>query len=165
MKLDKIIIALAIIIAGVIIGFFIYFSNNKQETVKNNDLTTTTSTVYEDSVQTTTKTMQGITPKAVNDLEEITNALAEKLGVPADSLIVSLNKKEGIYATGNVKEKTSEVGGGYFLAVKLVGVWQIAYDGQSTPSCSAVQPVDNSYYFPSSMVPECFSEGGDLIKR
>lgn len=116
------------------------------------------------SIQLPTPTAQQTavpTAKPVDETQSIINAVYKKFNSDEEKLDVSVNKIMGDYATGNVKEKTSEVGGGYFLAAKAGGKWIVVYDGQSTPTCQQLV----SYNFPSTMVPECLGEGGKLIKR
>lgn len=89
-----------------------------------------------------------------NDTEEITQALIEKHPTwTADSIIVTINKNDGQYAGGGVKEKNAEVGGGYFFAVKDQGKWKIIADGNGTIDCAVLIPYPD---YPTSLIPECF---------
>ncbi len=152
MKLEKLLIPISIILAGLIIGLFFYFSNPK-----NNKLTPVslpTPTISPTTILT-------ITPlPTTDDLSAIRETLAIKLGIPANNLDVSISKNTGEYAKGNVKEKES-VGGGYYLAAKAEGKWVIVYDGQSTPTCKQLE----FYNFPKDMVPECLNSSGKVITR
>lgn len=152
MKLDKLLIPISIILAGLIIGLFFYFSTSKNNKLTPVSLSTPTIS------PTTTLT---ITPlPTADDLSAIREALAIKLGISASNLDVSISKNTGEYAKGNVKEKES-VGGGYYLAVKAEGKWIIVYDGQSTPTCAQL----STYNFPKDMVPECLNSSGNVITR
>ena len=152
MKLDKLLIPISIILAGLIIGLFFYFSNSKN--TKQTSVGLPTSTIF----PTTTPT---ITPlPTADDLSAIREALAIKLGVSAGNLDVYVNKNTGEYAKGNVKEKES-VGGAYYLAAKVGGKWIIVYDGQSAPTCKQLE----SYNFPKDMAPECLNSSGKVITR
>ncbi|MFZ5933144.1 MAG: hypothetical protein ACOYT7_03680 [Patescibacteria group bacterium] len=104
----------------------------------------------------------GETPvPTVNEVAAIKQALYLKFKADATKLDVSVNKIEGNYATGNVKDVGSEVGGGYFLAAKVSGNWVIVHDGQASPTCSQLAPYD----FPVSIVPECLDESGRVVAR
>ena len=95
------------------------------------------------------------------DAKAIKAALSSKLGISEENLNFSVSQKTATNAKGNVREKTSEVGGGYWLAAKTDSGWQIVYDGQSTPTCSQIAP----YNFPTSMVPECLNSSGNVVQR
>jgi len=153
MKLDKLLIPISIILAGLIIGLFFYFSTSKNNKPAPVSLPTPTIS------PTTTPTSTPL-PTA-DDLSAITQALSVKLGIPVSNLDVYIGKNTGEYAKGNVKEKTSEVGGGYYLAAKVEGKWVIVYDGQSHPECSVL----STYNFPKDMAPECLNSSGNVITR
>ena len=160
MKLDKLLIPVSIILAGLIIGLFFYFSTSKNNKPAPVGLPTPTSAI-EDQTQTPT-TSPTITPlPTIDDLSAIKGALAIKLGIPVSNLDVYIGKNTGEYIKGNVKEKTSETGGGYYLAAKVEGKWVIIYDGQSTPTCTQLE----SYNFPKDMAPECLNSSGKVITR
>ena len=153
MKLDKLLIPISIILAGLIIGLFFYFSNSKN--IKQAPVSLPTPTISPTTILTTTPL-----PTA-DDLSAIREALAIKLGISASNLDVSISKNTTEYVKGNVKEKTSQTGGGYYLAAKVEGKWVIVYDGQSTPTCKQLE----SYNFPKDMVPECLNPSGNVITR
>nr|MBI5455625.1 hypothetical protein [Candidatus Levybacteria bacterium] len=153
MKLDKLLIPISIILAGLIIGLFFYFSASKNNNPTSVSLPTPT--IFPTAAPT-------ITPlPTADDLSAIREALAIKLGISAGNLDVSISKNTGEYAKGNVKEKTSQTGGGYYLAAKAEGKWVIVYDGQSAPTCKQLE----SYNFPKDMVPECLNLSGKVITR
>ena len=97
----------------------------------------------------------------MNDESAIKQAVYVKFDSNATKLDVKVNKIEGNYATGNIKDVGSEVGGGYFLAAKVSGNWIIVHDGQASPTCSKLAPYD----FPVTMVPECLDASGNVVKR
>lgn len=152
MKLEKLLIPISIILAGLIIGLFFYFSTSKNN--KPAPVGLPTPTISPTAAPTTTPL-----PTA-DDLSAIREALAIRLGVSSNNLDVSISKNTGEYVKGNVKEKES-VGGGYYLAAKVEGKWVIVYDGQSTPTCKQLE----SYNFPKDMVPECLNLSGNVITR
>jgi hypothetical protein len=98
-----------------------------------------------------------------NDAEEIKQALIKKNNWTNMEIEVTVSKNDGQYASGGVKEKGSEAGGGYFFAVKDGGVWKIVADGNGTISCDSLVPYPD---YPSSMIPECYDEQtGQVVKR
>jgi hypothetical protein len=103
-----------------------------------------------------------LTPMPVLDeISAIKLALINKLGIEEENLDFKISDQRTKWAKGMVKDKRSEVGGGYFIAAKVDGGWVIVYDGQATPTCSQIAP----YNFPTDMVPECLGPGGSLVKR
>lgn len=101
---------------------------------------------------------------AENTVELIKQALIKKNNwTNGNDLIVTVSKNDGTYASGGVKDKNSEVGGGYFFAAKVEGVWKIVADGNGTISCESLVPYPN---YPVSMIPECWNEKtGKSVKR
>ncbi|MFN2265058.1 MAG: hypothetical protein ACK2UM_12420 [Anaerolineales bacterium] len=89
-----------------------------------------------------------------SDEQLIAEALANKLGQPADQLGISFAEITSQHAMGGVSN-------GYYLAFHQDDGWQIVYDGQSTPPCMDIE----QYSFPVEMVPECLDEGGRLVMR
>jgi hypothetical protein len=77
-------------------------------------------------------------------------ALAQHLGVDANTLTVVVEQETNNHARGNVDN-------GYFLAAKVNGNWVIIADGQGTIDCNVIMP----YGFPASMVPECADSVSD----
>ena len=51
--------------------------------------------------------------------------------------------------------------GGYFLAVRVQGEWQIVFAGNGTPYCSMV----DLHSFPAYIVPECVDADNNLVYR
>lgn len=98
-----------------------------------------------------------------NDTDAIIQALVKKHNWNSNEIEVTISKNDGTYASGGVKDKGSEVGGGYFFAVKDKGEWKIVADGNGTISCASLVPYPN---YPSSMISECFDEAtGKSVKR
>ena len=98
-----------------------------------------------------------------SDIEAIKQALIQKNGWTNMNIDVTISKNDGTYASGGIKEKGSETGGGYFFAVKDNGTWKIVADGNGTISCASLVPYPN---YPTSMIPECFDETtGNSVKR
>ncbi|PJC32446.1 hypothetical protein CO049_03040 [Candidatus Roizmanbacteria bacterium CG_4_9_14_0_2_um_filter_36_12] len=81
-----------------------------------------------------------------NDEEMIKTALVEKHGWNSDDIIVTVSKNNGQFARGGVTEKSSEVGGGMFLAKKTNRQWEIIFDGNGVPDCSKLK---TTYLFPA----------------
>lgn len=149
--LGLVLIFLLVLFAGVC--WYFYSQNSSSETSQTKDKTATTSAKVE--------TTSSQTPNNVDDETLIKEALVVKTGIAADVIDVTISQKVDTFAKGLVGAKGEEIGGGYFLAVKVNGAWIIAFDGQSTPGCSAVDP----YNFPASMAPECVDNSGNIITR
>lgn len=111
----------------------------------------------------TVTAQKSVTPSAVasatatassdSETDLISQALVDKLGISEDKIRVSVSKIEGNYATGTVGSTESEVGGGYFVAVKQGGEWIIIADGNSTIDCSVL----DKYSVPSAIISECYN--------
>ena len=99
--------------------------------------------------------------KTPDDTALITAALVTKTGIAADVIAVTVSQNDGKYAKGTVSSKGEEVGGGYFLAVKINNDWVIVFDGQSTPDCSSVNP----HNFPVALALECLDSNGEIVTR
>lgn len=99
-------------------------------------------------------------PQVQDETKAIKNAVYAKLGSDENKLQVTISQIEGNYAKGGIKELEA-VGGAYFLAAKVEGVWRIVYDGQASPFCSDIA----SYNFPQDMVPECLDANAKVIRR
>lgn len=85
----------------------------------------------------------------LSDEESIKQALVKKHGWNSEDIIVTVSKNDGQFARGGVKEKSSEVGGGMFLAVKRNGEWEIAFDGNGAPDCIQLK---TAYLFPKEIL-------------
>ncbi|OGK63039.1 hypothetical protein A2334_00160 [Candidatus Roizmanbacteria bacterium RIFOXYB2_FULL_38_10] len=105
-----------------------------------------------------------ITTSTIDDSEAIKQALIQKNKWENMEIEVTISKNDGTYASGGVREKSSETGGGYFFAIKQEGVWKIVADGNGTISCSSLAPYPS---YPISLIPECYDEtnGGKVVKR
>lgn len=67
----------------------------------------------------------------------------------------SVSQNDGTYAKGMVG---GEGGGGFWLAVKTNGVWDIIFSGQSNPECSLL----SQYNYPASMMSTCVQNGNEV---
>ena len=163
--IDKYKIPIAILLGAVIIGVFAFFALKTQKLSKVTSTATAspvaTTVVVEQSISSPTPSPAPSPQFSEDDAKAIAAALAAKLGVSETNLDVGVTQKDAKHAKGNVKEKTSEVGGGYWLAAKVDSQWIIVYDGQATPNCNQVNP----YNFPTDMVPECLDANGNLVTR
>ena len=79
-----------------------------------------------------------------SDEDALGAVLAAHLGVNLEDLSINIEENTGTHAIGGVEN-------GFFLAVKVDGIWQIVADGQVMPDCQIVQ----EYGFPAEMIPEC----------
>ncbi|NTU46872.1 hypothetical protein HGA88_04575 [Candidatus Roizmanbacteria bacterium] len=92
---------------------------------------------------------------------DIKTALVAKHGASANSLVISVSKRQGDYATGGAKEEVG--GGGMWLGAKRNGVWQLVWDGNGIMECSAFTSYPD---FPTAYAPECWDVKADkLVKR
>lgn len=85
----------------------------------------------------------------LSDEDAIKQALVKKHGWNSEDIVVTVSKNDGQFARGGVKEKSSEVGGGMFLAVKRNGEWEIAFDGNGVPDCTQLK---TTYLFPKEIL-------------
>ena len=163
--IDKYKIPIAIILGAVIIGLLVYFALKTQKLGQVTPMATASPTattiVVEQSVASGVPSPTPSPQFTEDDAKAIKAALSAKLGTSDDNLDVQITQKDAKHTKGNVKEKTSEVGGGYFLAAKTESGWVIVYDGQATPTCAQIAP----YNFPSEMVPECLDSSGKVVAR
>lgn len=84
-----------------------------------------------------------------SDEELIKAALVVKHGWNSEDIVITVSKNDGQFARGSVKEKTSETGGGMFLAKKIGGQWEIVFDGNGAPDCVVLK---TTYSFPKEML-------------
>ena len=157
-KLLLLLLLILLLILGALLLWFFLFSTLKE----NNQPTKTVQKTASSSAKTATASSasSSATP-AEDDLTLIKKALVEKTQIAADQINVTISQNDGKYAKGFVGTKGEETGGGYFLAVKVGGVWIIVYDGQANPDCAPI----NAYAFPVAMVPECLDANGNLVTR
>ena len=138
-----------LIVLGLILAFVGgYFLSQKYNFKIETKTGTPTPTVVVESQQLPEESTPTETPTK-SDEELITAALAKKHGWNPDDIIVTVSKNDGQFARGGVKEKSSEVGGGMFLAVKKNGDWEIAFDGNGVPDCTELK---TTYSFPSDIL-------------
>jgi hypothetical protein len=91
-------------------------------------------------------------------VEEIRQAMATKHNKSVSDTDISINEITANHASGVVKF-AGEIAGGWFLAAKTVGDWQIVADGNGTVSCADIDP----FNFPTSMVPECWDDSTQTL--
>lgn len=85
----------------------------------------------------------------LSDEEAIKQALVKKHSWDSEDIIVTVSKNDGQFARGGVKEKSSEVGGGMFLAANKNGIWEIVFDGNGAPDCNQLKV---TYLFPKELL-------------
>lgn len=100
------------------------------------------------------------TASVESETQKIIAAVYAKKGFKKSEYTVSVSKIEGNYAIGGIKPTVEDVGGAYFLAAKVNGVWTLIHDGQASPFCSALTGLN----FPKDMVPECLNAQGGVDK-
>ena len=119
------------------------------------DLETTLSNESTSSAQEATKSSKE------NDEDYLKKAVSVRTGILLDKMDYKVSKNTGEYAKGLISTKGEMFGGGYWLAVKSNGKWEIIFDGQNTPECVLVDLPE----FPADMVPECLDSLGQVVVR
>ncbi|MDP2720487.1 MAG: hypothetical protein Q8O75_00905 [bacterium] len=159
-KVILLVISLALILTGLIFIFYRQFLNKESSTTATATQKTATSS---EKVATASPKPddQNSSAAVTDDSAAIKTALVEKTSIAESNLDFEISQNTGKHAKGMVKEKDSEVGGGYWLAAKTSGGWVIVYDGQAQPTCNQIA----SYSFPTDMVPECLDANGNLVAR
>jgi hypothetical protein len=95
-----------------------------------------------------------------SDLDQITQALALKMGTSASNLVVSVKSNTGDFASGNVGEKNA-AGGELWIAAKTSSGWIIATAGNGIPLCSEVDP----FKVPVALADTCTDAKDNVINR
>jgi len=85
---------------------------------------------------------------------DIRDALAAYTGVSREDIDFTIMQDAGEHIMGYSR-------GGYFLAARVQGQWQIVFAGNGTPYCSMVDIHD----FPAYIVPECMDANNNLVYR
>lgn len=88
-----------------------------------------------------------------SDEDQIRQAMATKHNKSVADTDISINENTGTHASGVVKF-AGEIAGGWFLAAKTTGDWQIVADGNGTVICADIDP----FNFSTTMVPECWDD-------
>ncbi len=158
---DKNKIPLSIIVGASIIGLFIYLTNQPKTASVSVDIKSASPTPVATREPSATSFPTSLPSPTVDDTAAIKTAVAIKLNQKETDLEINISKNTGSFAKGTIKEKASEVGGGYFLAAKADGSWVIVYDGQSQPPCKDLE----TYKFPNTIAPECLNTAGQVVKR
>jgi hypothetical protein len=119
---------------------------------------------YGKATNTTEEQGQTLSPTKMvsreDDEELIKKAVYKKFNSNSSKLTVTIQKLEGDYAKGGIKDNEAEAGGGYFLAARKGEVWVIVHDGQASPFCTQLE----GYSFPLDMVSECLNSKGSPVK-
>jgi hypothetical protein len=86
-------------------------------------------------------------------VDALQDALADHLELPARAFQYTIEQSKESFVLGTLST------GGYFLARETAGTWTIAYEGEGSPACSAVED------FPFDLVSGCLDETGVLVIR
>lgn len=97
-----------------------------------------------------------------SDVDLIKQALFTKNNwSPTLEINLSINKNDGVYASGSVSEKQG--GGGYFYAKKVGSEWKIVADGNGMIACDSLQDYPD---YPKTLIPSCYNPTtGETITR
>ena len=162
--LKIILVILAVLVAvGAItyVGYTIGYSEGSSAITTPTATPIATAATIKSAVRSTTPTAT-ITASTETDTAQITQALIDELGISEDTIKVTVNKTDGSSATGTVGSTESEVGGGYFVAVKQDGEWIIIADGNGTIDCATL----DKYSVPATIISECYNEvSGESVTR
>jgi hypothetical protein len=113
------------------------------------------------AVATPSVTVAPTKPVLKTDKDKISQAMADKHSKNFADVNLKINNQVGNNASGAVSF-VGEMGGGWWLASKQSGSWQIVADGNGTVMCKDLE----GYSFSADMVPECWDEAGSsLVKR
>jgi len=85
-------------------------------------------------------------------LGAISDALVEKRGPDAKSLVLTITQFDGNYARGTA---LPAYGGGLWLAMKVDGIWKLIWNGNGEILCSILEPYPQ---YSTRLVPTCFSD-------
>ncbi len=144
-----------LLVAGA--GLFWLYQN--KVAIKPEEVSTTATPT---EIETPSPTSIPFTPteaeEEVSDLEQISQALADRHSKPVEDANVTIQDNDGEYAKGGVVFE-GEIGGGWWLAAKVDGEWIIVADGNGSVLCADIE----GYDFPTSMVPECWDEATSTI--
>lgn len=152
----KIILVIIGVLAVVgVIGLVGYTIGYKEaNSAKTSPTPTATATVTaQKSVTRSAVASATATASSDSETDLISQALVDKLGMSEDTIKVTVSKIDGDYATGTVGSTESEVGGGYFVAVKQDGEWIIIADGNGTIDCATL----DEYSVPATIISECYN--------
>jgi len=107
-----------------------------------------------------------LSPIPPADVEAIKQALATHDKVDVNKILIDVNPNhqtagvvDSMYATGGYGLVDSS--GGWWIAAKVNGKWNIVTTGNCFPSCSELQP----YRVPSVILNQCMDPSGNLINR
>jgi len=155
--LKIILVILGVLVAvGVIayVGYTIGYSESQNAIPS--PTPTATATAVKSAVRSATVSVTA-TANTESDTKGITKALVDKLGMDENTIKVTVSKTDSNYATGTVGSTESELGGGYFVAVKQDGEWIIIADGNGTIDCAVL----DEYSVPATIIGECYNEETD----
>jgi len=94
--------------------------------------------------------------------EDIKSAFSKKYpDWNMDEMEIEIVDDMGKHASGGIREKGSEIGGGYWFAAKTTDGWIIAADGNGSIFCEDI----NLYNFPADMIAECIDGNGQIVER
>lgn len=89
--------------------------------------------------------------------------IVEKQGSDPADLEISVERVEGDYAQGLVRERSSMVGGAGWFAAKIDGDWELVWDGNGTVLCEDLVAYPD---FPTNLIPDCYDPiSGQMIER
>ena len=91
--------------------------------------------------------------------QTIKTALVAEHGSQASSLNITVSKIEGSYASGAASEQG---GGGMWFAAKANGIWKLVWDGNGMILCSSLTSYPS---YPADMIPECWNDKTESVKR
>ncbi len=155
-------VVIAILVGALCISAAIYFGGQKSAKIP----TVIVPELMQSQIEVTEMPMaspSGIVTVTVgpDDLTPIAIAVGKELGVAPTTFVVTKSKQIGDYGIGGVTTKGEQAGGGQWWGVKVNGVWQFIFAGQSYPKCSVVAP----YQIPKALLDSCWDDATNTLKQ
>ncbi len=97
-----------------------------------------------------------------SDTKLIAEALVKKDKIDLSEVKVKIIKDTGEFASGSILPLVEGIGGAYFFAAKVDDNWNIVASGNGIITCKSLELFPN---FPSSMIPQCVNDDGEIEER
>lgn len=159
----KIALVLVLLVAVSIAAFYLGTKSNQKQTAQSSS----ENQPYNQPSVTPSQTSpaENLTPTQAVDQTaviktEIKNDLIAEHGSDASTLIITVSKIEGDYASGDA---SAQGGGGMWFAAKTTdGTWKLVWDGNGNIQCSSLVPYPN---FPTDMLPQCWDDKTQAVVK
>jgi len=153
-----IILILAVFLGALLAGGGVYLWQSSRDDPDSEAVIEEEATVEEETIIEEEATVE---EETISDEDAIRQAMADKYDRNISEVDLEVGDNNGEYARGTVIF-AGDIGGGWWLAAKTDGAWEIVDDGNGVILCSVIEPYD----FPASMVQECYDDvNGTVITR